>query len=327
MTVDQEGGYSLAHPVYLDVPMMISFLAHLEGGVSVQEEETRKEIGARDRALRSRVGLRLRLPTFLETDAGAEHATQRRDETSLESKTERHHTNASLFNLLYEYLRSDDQVVDLRAPDELHALRGGQLVELAGEYLGNPLEDTLAYLGSLLPYVDEQQEAQRAAAEEARTSARRSERSGNSSRRGQSPADVTAVLENLVQQSANADQEFGKKMIVRMVDDIRNVPVHDVLLQAGGGLRAVLTVSSEFYSATTNEYLKAGEFRVVGKVTRVLTGERTINLARRTVLGVAGTEVTTKLMTQMQQAFPAGGVTDPVVGAPAVQILPMAIFL
>ncbi len=327
MTVDQEGGYSLAHPVYLDVPMMISFLAHLEGGVSVQEEETRKETGARDRALRSRAGLRFRLPTFLEGDAGAEHATQRRDETSLESKTQRHHTNASLFNVLYEYLRSDDQIVNLRVPDDLHTLRGGQLVELAGEYLGNPLEDTLAYLGSLLPYLDEQQEAQRAAAGEALASTRRNERSGNPARRREAPTpDVTAMLENLTQQAANADQEFGKKMIVRMVEDIAKVPVHDVLLQADDGLRAVLTVSSEFYSTTTNEYLKAGEFRVVGKVTQVLTGERTINLARRTVLGVAGAEVTTELIGRMQEAFPASA-ADPIVAAPAVQILPMAIFL
>ena len=47
-------GYSLVHPVYLDVPMMISFLAYLEGGVSTQEEETKKDVDARERVLEGR---------------------------------------------------------------------------------------------------------------------------------------------------------------------------------------------------------------------------------------------------------------------------------
>jgi|GEM_PF-5551139 len=41
-------GYNLAYPVYLDVPMMVSFLAHLEGGVATHEEETKTETGARE---------------------------------------------------------------------------------------------------------------------------------------------------------------------------------------------------------------------------------------------------------------------------------------
>jgi hypothetical protein len=97
-------GYSLVHPVYLDVPMMISFLAHLEGGVSTHEEETQRDAGARERALKGRAGLRLRFVPVLDAEVGSEGSMQRRDESSVESKTERHHTAASLFNLLYEYL-------------------------------------------------------------------------------------------------------------------------------------------------------------------------------------------------------------------------------
>lgn len=39
---EQPTGYQLAHPVYLDVAMMISFLAYLEGGVVTPEEATQK---------------------------------------------------------------------------------------------------------------------------------------------------------------------------------------------------------------------------------------------------------------------------------------------
>jgi hypothetical protein len=57
---EDQSGYVLAHPVYLDVAMMISFLAYLEGGVITQEEETQKEGGARERVLKGRAGVSTR---------------------------------------------------------------------------------------------------------------------------------------------------------------------------------------------------------------------------------------------------------------------------
>lgn len=327
---DDPAGYSLVHPVYLDVPMMVSFLAHLEGGVSTQEEETKKEVGARERALKGRAGLRLRLPLALEADAGSEGSSQRRDESSLESKTERHHTAASLFNLLYEYLKEDKQVASLDEPSQLEELGTGQLVEVAGEYVGNPLEDILALLGALLPYLTEQQRTQQAAAASALERSRKSQKSGSGQKRSgvQTPdADLADALAGMLQQSQDAQTEFGIAMLLRMVEDIQKVPVHDLLLKTRTGLQVVLTVASDYYSSATNEYLRAGEFRVVGKVTRVITGAGTINLTRRTVLGVAGPTTARELISSFDSGEFNLELADPIVSAPAVQILPMAIFL
>ena len=83
---EQPAGYQLAHPVYLDVAMMISFLAYLEGGVVTHEEATQKEAGAKERILKGRAGLRARLPWALDAEAGSEGSSQRRDEMSLESE-------------------------------------------------------------------------------------------------------------------------------------------------------------------------------------------------------------------------------------------------
>jgi hypothetical protein len=126
---DEQPDYLLVHPVYLDVTMMISFLACLEGGVVTQEEETQKEAGARERALKGRAGLRARLPWAFDAEVGSEGSTQRRDEIALESKSVRQHTAASLFNLLYEYLVTGNQLVNLSQADQLQGLHPGQLVD------------------------------------------------------------------------------------------------------------------------------------------------------------------------------------------------------
>jgi hypothetical protein len=130
-----------------------------------------------------------------------------------------------------------------------------------------------------------------------------------------------------LQQAQESQNEFGLQMMLRMAEEIIKVPVHDLLLCTPTGLRAVLTVSSEYYSAATSEYLRAGMFRVIGKVTRIVNDPDVINLTRRTFLGAADSAVIQDFFAQAKTAEMKLDVADPIVGAPAVQILPMAIFI
>jgi hypothetical protein len=325
---DKSTEYLLTHPVYLDVAMMISFLAYLDGGVVTQEEATQKETGSRDRIFKGRAGIRAKLPWALDAEAGTEASNQRRDEMSLESKSARQHTAASLFNSLYEYLTSDGQVTALSDSSQLKGMQTGQLVEFSGEYLGNPLEDFLAYVKTIYGYVVEQQQAELKAASDAAEKARKSQKSGNPSVRAQAaaaPASTDLLAAAVEQVSAG---EFGVKIMLRMVDDISQVPVHDLLFQMPSGLQAVLTASSEYYSPEINEYLRAGEFRVIGKVTRIVADDSSINLTRRTVLGVASPEIAQNLVSSARTTEGMKiDVADPIVKGPAVQVLPMAIFI
>lgn len=327
---EEQPGYVLSHPVYLDVAMMMSFLAYLEGGVVTQEEETQKEGGARERVLKGRAGLRARLPWALDAEAGSEGSSQRRDEISLESKSARQHTTASLFNLLYEYLTTDNQLVDLSQPGQMQGLRPGQLVELTGEYLGNPLEDILAFVAGMYPYFAEQLKAQKAATDQLTDQVKKAQRSGNPAKRDQAQAsesDVAALIDRAVRQQQESQSEFGVQMMLRMAEEITKVPVHDLLLRMSTGLQAVLTVSSEYYSTATNEYLRAGKFRVIGKVTSIVNDPEVINLTRRTFLGAADSATIQALFANMRTSEMKLDVADPIVNAPAVQVLPMAIFI
>lgn len=333
---DDRPGYDLVHPVYLDVPMMISFLAYLEGGISTNEEETRRESNARQRTLMGQVAARL---PFLNVgpQLSAEGSTQNREESSLESKTQRHHTTASLFNLLYQYLQEDGQLTTVEDPSHIGELHSGQLVEIAGEYLGNPLEDVLALMSSLLPYVEEQKKAQEEVVADTREKLPKAPRT-RTTPKGTGPAAgvatvtpeeaVSKVLTELAEKSAKSEEQHAVLLIKRMCEDLTAVPVHDLLLRTRAGLKVVLTASSEFYSSATNEYLRAGEFRVVGKVTLILTDQRTINLTRRTVMRAAGSQAAKQVFDDLKtQEHVELNPADPIVSAPAIQIIPMAIFL
>jgi hypothetical protein len=123
------------------------------------------------------------------------------------------------------------------------------------------------------------------------------------------------------------ESALGLQMMLRMAEDISHAPVHDLLFRTPSGLRAVLTVSSEYYSSEINEYLRAGEFRIIGKVSRVVTGDNSLNLTRRTVLGVANPKTAQDLVANARTDDLQLDVADPIITAPAVQVLPMAIFI
>ena len=138
---------------------------------------------------------------------------------------------------------------------------------------------------------------------------------------------MAEVLTMAVEQAKEKENEFGIQMMLRMAEEITHVPVHDLLFRMSSGLQAVLTVSSEYYSSEINEYLRAGEFRIIGKDTRVVTGSNTINLTRRTVVGVANPATAQDLVAKAETEDIKLDVADPIVTAPAVQVLPMAIFI
>lgn len=313
-------GYELAHPVYLDVPMMLNFLAHLEGGFSITESEQQTTTGAQERFRQARANIMLKIPGVGEGGLGGARGKQDRDETQTVTQTERHHTEASLFNLLYAYLNAESKVAQVNGPDDLSDLHSGQLVEISGEYLGNPIEDILYFFESLYPYVVGEDAVKDGGTKKTPAQKRRS---GNPAVRA--TADQPGTKES---KGPGESIEEMFSLIKRMAEDLRSAPVHDLKFRTEHGVDAVVTAASDYYTTTTTEHLRAGEFRVMGKVTKVLGDKDTINLTRRTVMGAARPEVATTMMDDVNKSEGMGmRVADPIVKGPAVQVLPMAIFI
>jgi hypothetical protein len=75
-----------------------------------------------------------------------------------------------------------------------------------------------------------------------------------------------------------------------MRDELAESAVQDFVLAGPESIRAVLTLSTEFFSEQTGAYLLAGDFTVVGRVTRVLRPGENINLTRRSAFGLTATK-------------------------------------
>jgi hypothetical protein len=345
--------------VYLDVPMMISFLAALRGGVSFEDEMTRTDMRSTTR--QREAGAKVRLPsvaTLLGFDASGRMGRSERGETSEEVKAVRQHTAASLFNALYEALAGEKVVKRVTRADDLDAVGPGDVIEVAGEFVGNPLEPVVAFFKQALPYFDmtaEQREMDRDAMVAANATtlqlasdghlleqkAARGARSGNPATR----ADAVALQQRAAEMRARAaeerqaieaalaaeaqrkEQDISIRLLNQVADDLAKTPVQDTVIN-GEGFAAVLTMSAEFFTDTTRAHLRAGVFRTIGKVTRVLGQGEDLNLLRRTVLGPAGGDFGRNML---KEAGEEGNldleIFDPIIEAPAIQVLPLAVFI
>ncbi len=294
----------LVHPVYLDVPMMVSFLAAIDGGVAYEDESTRRTSAGAERAREGtgRIGVPV-LSSFLRLDLGGKIAHRDRDEESEEVRVVRQHTEASLFNLLRQHLVDAGSITRIASLDELSGLDSGSLVEITGEIVGNPLQQLVSLFTQLMPYMGLDETSLR--------------RSGRSRRKSGNPAAGQGA----------ADGHDELRMLLQMRDDLAAATVQDVVLDAEF-MKAVLTPSTEFFSGGTVDYLLAGRFTALGKVTRVLEKDDSINLVRRTVLGAAGPTLASTLINDIKntdQLFLE--VSDPIIESPAIQLLPLAIFV
>ena len=119
---------------------------------------------------------------------------------------------------------------------------------------------------------------------------------------------------------------LARRIMEQMRAELEESPVHDVLLSGLSGIETVMTVSADYFTDATREFLREGEVKVMGKLTRVLPAGEQINLSRRTLFGIAGNSMAEGLE-ELFRAHPNLGSAKPLVQGPAIQVLPLAIFV
>lgn len=317
----------LAHPVYLDAEMLISFLASLEDGVSYSSEVAERYKASKDREAEAAGGISLpSIATLLGLTLSAEGRYKRRSsaEEDVESKFVREHTAASLFNRLrYRLTQIPDALIRIQSPDDLSTLSSGLLVEVQGEIAGNPLKQILDFLAALGPYygleIDEPASKVRPAN---RSASRSSKRSGP----GKSP----------VPQLTSANDETAdislQDMLRILKHEVERSPIIDLLMDGPDGTKIVLTVSRELLTPEVEAYLIGGTFNVIGKASGVLDAGQSISLTRRTVFGFGGRQLADEMFGEFNKSMAKGdtlnlSLAQGVIDGPAIQILPLAIYL
>jgi hypothetical protein len=294
--------------------MLISFLAALEDGVALSSEVASR-IGASRRgsgegaAKAGLPGIASLLGLSLSTEG--RYTRENTSEDTVEEKFVRQHTASSLFNRLRALLLSQGLVQQIDSLGQIDDVLEGDLVEVRGEILTDPMHAMLRMFAQLATFIPT---------------------SGSMAGAEDNPfAAYSAVMESGESSATSGDPGAQQTVAIlkALSDEQENGPVADLLLRSSLGFSAVLTASRSHFSPETEAYLLGGRFAILAKVTGSVPEGETINLLRRSVLGRFGESgaMFSELGGTMEASGISMGPEQTTVPGPALQLLPLAIFI
>jgi hypothetical protein len=212
------------------------------------------------------------------------------------------HTPSSLFSKLYEELEKEELIKRLDTSSDINKVGPGDFIEVRGQFSKNPLidlMDSFYMLGELATAFDE-------------------DKSNNPK------ANKNKALEN--------KKLLGQ--IKALSDSLKNGNMMDLICTMNGNvnLKAVLPVYIDYFVNNNMNEIIDGEYKVLGKVTKVITTEssESINLLRNTSFSL----LQTSMISQLTNSFNSGQnlglqyqeiITE--ISGPAVQLIPISIFV
>ena len=288
--------------LYLNQRLTFDSLASLEDGFSQFSTVQTTTAGARSSGVEGEGQLGISNAFALVGIKLGAKGFRKADQNQSESVTDEIvHTPTSLFARLRKELRDRSMVSTIEALSDVGNVSPGDFVEFEATLTKSPIVELLQSYSELFPLIALFQE-------QPPTKGRNKRAPQAPSENDRVAAQIDAILSVL---TANGSLD----VIAELAD-----------------LRVVLTTEQSYFVDTTMNDLIDGSFRVFGKVTRVLRSDsgETISLLRKSPLGKFGSIVhgITEMMVQTDEDgdLHFKGSTETEVGAPALQVIPIAIF-
>lgn len=142
----------LIHPIYLDVPMLVSFAAALQGGLSFGADVTLEKGQVQTEAAKvsGKLGLSTLFSSLFEASVAGEMSESAEARDVEVRKGSKAHTEASIAIVLYDQLRrSRGYLAQPADSDAFGSLEPGALVEVSGTMLKNAVDTVIDQIDAI----------------------------------------------------------------------------------------------------------------------------------------------------------------------------------
>jgi hypothetical protein len=318
----------LQHPLYLDVPMMISFLAAIEDGVTYEENVHRRT--ANRRAASGEASGGITLPSLLGVlpfDLRGRLSGELADEGSEELQLVKRHTEASLFNRLRSTLLNMEavQLLDDEESDET-VIVPGAIIEISGVVVRNPLEDILNFGQRFRPFLDNSTASRSATSQQPAHGSRRDRTGGQASRDGSRSGGQSTGGQRVSQPTLSDPIAI----MDWMHEDLASSDMSDIVLRTNHNVfsHCILTLSKDFGTSRTVDSLLGAQVAVLGKLANATKEGEPASLLRRSILGYLPREQVAAMFGGLVENPLFGHMADTLeVNPPYLQIMPLAIYV
>lgn len=290
----------LIHPIYLDVPMLVSFAAAIEGGMSFGAEVTTESSKSRsvDAGVSGKAGLSKLFSRFIDVSAEGSVAGDAASSEKSVHKEAKAHTEASVAIVLYERLRQDGgYIVDPKEIADLDSVEPGALVEIAGTIEKNAIDSIIDYIDAVA-ILSQMGDAQPQGAKKKGPG-------------GRQKSELDRIRENLDKDRART-------------------PFSNAILRCSvpRDASAIVTLRTENLRDLTLSELHKNSVRVLGKVTRVVGAGESVCPFENYGMALLTPEILDGVMKPIVSSDGINAeLTEVRLDGPAIQILPLMVFV
>ncbi len=289
---------NLIIPVYLNQRLVFDLIAMLQDGIStVTRVSSSDDVKSADKQrYGASFGLANALSSLLKIDVSGERTKGSEAATQTRLDTERVHTPSSLFQKLRGILSEKGALTKVTAE---YKPVPGDMVEFSTALKRNPLIQTMDTLVKLMEL-------------------------------------ATAFADGPQKNQSKKDQQKEavkiKAQIETFMEGLKAGETIDVVSDSSEWkYKAVITLEQEYLNDPTMSDLVDGQFKVVGKVTRVIPdSNQSVSLLRKTSLSVLPSQTLKAIFDQISQAAASGDFQLPKIECeipgPVIQLIPIAIF-
>lgn len=293
----------LIHPIYLDIPMLVSFAAAIQGGLALEAEVTaeKKAGGSTSANTSGKFGLNKLFQSLVDTSVSAEMSGNHSSESTEIRKESKAYTEASVAIILYHQLRQNGgYIVEPKNLKDFHNYSPGTLIEVAGTIGKNAVDAVIDYLDA---------------------------------------AEILSQFASPEPQSQSKGKGFktsqnSKSDLARMRDaldkDRKRTPISNVVVRCSEpqDLNAVVTLRTENLRDLTLSELHKNSVRIVGKITRMVAEKEAMNSFENYGMAMLPAQLLQDLFMQITNTEGVvAEFSDVEVHGPAIQILPLMIFV
>ena len=315
MEAENLSASDLCVPIYLNQQMVFDLLAMLEDGFYQISSITTADAESENRktGIGGSVGAS-NVFALLGVTFKGERGREKESQEQTEVARERVHTPPSLFSKLRMTLDEKSLLTKTQSLEEVEDLTSGQFVEFRALLRKNPLEETLEGLLKLKRLSDLFSDEPSHPASGGGKKGRRGKGGGQRPKPQSEDEQIAQLMQGIL-------DELAQPGALEIIGEMLDIP----------GATAVLSTKPEFFSDRNASEIIDGEFRVFGKVIRVIPNdsEESINLLRKTTFGLFDERLFEGFSDGFEDQEDLGlrlpdFATE--IRAPALQVVPIAIF-
>jgi hypothetical protein len=297
----------LIHPIYLDVPMLVSFAAAIQGGVTFESELTKENEANKSGSgkIAGKFGLTKLFSSLFEANAETEISGAASSKSLSTSKESKLHTEASIAILLYdELLKNENSLQHIKTTEQITEVKPGSLIEIAGTIEKNAVDSVIDFI------------------------------------------EAVSILSELAPKSPISQPNHGRRnsksstektdatelMHMRNIldKDRKRTPISNAILRCTEpkGMTAVITLRTANLRDLTLAELNKNSVRLVGKVTRVVSAGQSMSTFENYGLSLIEANVLINVFNELKATQGINtDFSEVQINGPAIQMLPLMIYV